>query len=278
MKSLFNVVKTWKITTETTLLVWRYRALLIEQTRRELFAQHAGSFAGGIWMFVHPIFLMLVYVFVFGVVFKTKLGGTYDMPRDYTTYILSGLIPWMATLQGLTKSVTSLTGNANLIKQVVFPVEILPVKSVLSTFIPFLVTLLILFIYVFYTYGRLPVAYLLTPVLFLIQYLWGVGLGFILSSLGVFIRDIRELISMFGVAGMFLVPVIYLPDWVPAVFKPILYVNPFSYLIWCYQDVFYYGRFEHPMAWKVTIGLGLIFYFLGARLFRKLKPMFGDVL
>jgi len=278
MQTFLNFKKTWVISKEMTSMLWKYRALLVEQTRRDLFDAHAGQMAGGIWMFLHPIFLMAVYVFVFGVVFKQRIGGTYELPLDYTTYILSGLVPWFAIIQGLTKSTVSLTSNSNLIKQVVFPIEILPVKSILSAFVPFFVTLTILVIYVLFTYGGLPSSYLLLPLVIFIHYLWGVGIAFILSSLGVFVRDIQELITMFGVAGMFLLPVIYLPSWVPDIFKPILYANPFSYLIWCYQDVLYFGRIEHPEAWVFSILFGLIAYFYGARLFRKLKHSFGDVL
>jgi lipopolysaccharide transport system permease protein len=83
---------------------------------------------------------------------------------------------------------------------------------------------------------------------------------------------------LFGSAGIYLLPVFYLPTWVPNLFRPLIYLNPFSHIIWCYQDVLYYGRFEHPWAWVVTLIFNFLIFSLGYRLFCKLKPMLGNVL
>lgn len=278
MKSIFNFQKSFRISIETSFLLWNYRSLLLEQAKRDLFDNHVGQIAGGIWLFLHPIFLMLVYVTIFGIVFKNKIGGTYELPLDYTAYILSGLICWLTTNQVLAKSISALVANRNLIKQVVFPIEVLPVKVVLATFLPFLVMIFIFVIYVSITHGKLSNSYVFIPLLILIQFLWAVGIGFFLASLSVFVKDTKEIVSMFSVVGMFLSPIVYLPEWIPDAFSTVIYVNPFSYLIWCYQDVLYFGRIEHPTAWIVTITLAFLLYLGGMRFFRKLKPYFGDVL
>ena len=259
-------------------LLFRHRALLVEQIRRELFDVHAGQILGGMWSVLHPLFLMAIYVFVFSFVYKSRLGGTYEFPLDYTSYILSGLTPWLAMVQALGKSTTVLTNNANLIKQVVFPIEILPAKAALSTLIPMFVMLGGYFAYTTLWNGHVLVSYLALPVLLFIYVLWAVGLGMILASIAVFVRDVRELVQLSTTAGIFVLPVIYLPQWVPAIFKPVLYLNPLSYVIWCFQDVLYFGRFEHPWAWEVALGGGLLVFALGGRILCGLKPYFGDVL
>ncbi|MEQ8746011.1 ABC transporter permease [Pyruvatibacter sp.] len=254
----------------------KHRALLADQVRREIVDQHAGQVMGGVWSIIHPVFLMLIYVFVFGVVFETRVGGTREMPLDYTSYILAGLAPWLAIVQMLSKSASSLTSNSSLIKQVVFPIEVLPAKSTISTLLPLLVMMACFFAYTWGLQGQVFWTHALVPVLIGIYLLWALGIGYFLASLTVFVRDIRELVQVFAVAGVFLIPVIYLPAWVPKVFEPVLYVNPFSYIIWCFQDALYFGRIDHPWAWVVSILGGLLVFALGARTFRFLKPHFGD--
>jgi lipopolysaccharide transport system permease protein len=88
----------------------------------------------------------------------------------------------------------------------------------------------------------------------------------------------KDVIQVFSITGVYLIPAFFLPEFVPRLFQPILYINPFSYLIWCYQDALYFGRFEHPWAWGVVFVLSLSVFTLGYRFFRKVKNVFGDVL
>jgi lipopolysaccharide transport system permease protein len=275
---IINPRRLWEVSVFTSVRLITHRRLLADQLRRELLEQHAGHMLGGGWLIVHPLFLMAIYVFVFAVVFKTRMGGTREMPLDYTAYILSGLIPWLTIQQALSKSCTALTQHASLIKQVVFPIEILPARAVLSTLLPFGIMVSVLICYVLITQGSLPLSYLLLPVLVAALVPWLLGIGLLLSGVTVFVRDIREVVTMFLTAGVFMLPIMYLPAWVPGIFKPLIYANPFSYIVWCFQDVLYFGRFEHPWAWPVLILGGFIVYALGSRGFQAVRPYFGDAL
>lgn len=246
--------------------------------RREISDRYAGQAFGLIWAVGHPLFMISLYVFIFTVVFKTKIGGTLTLPQDYVTYILAGLLPWMAFQDSMNKSCTAIVANTNLVKQVVFPLEVLPAKGILSSMLPQLISIIFLLVYVLYKQGSFPLSYLLLPVLLVLQVIAMLGVGFLLSAVGAYFRDIKDFIQLFGTAGMYLMPVFYLPEMAPSFFKPILYLNPFSYLIWCYQDVIYFGRFEHPWAWVVTIFLSLFVFVFGYRIFRKLKVSFGNLL
>jgi lipopolysaccharide transport system permease protein len=259
-------------------LVRRHRHLTWALARREITDRYAGQMMGLVWAVGHPLLLMLVYIFVFGVVFQVKVGGTVDLPLDYTVYILAGLIPWFAINESLNKRTVIITGTANLVKQVVFPLEVLPVKGILAAFFPQILCLCLLVLYVFGTMGFVPWTYALLPMLLLIEFFFLAGLAFFLAAIGPFFRDLKDFVQMFCVIGIYIVPVVYLPDMVPRLFRPLLYVNPFSYLIWCFQDVCYFGRFERPWAWGVLVGLSVLTYALGYRLFHKLKPYFGNVL
>ena len=259
-------------------LLRRYRALLAEMVRRELTQQYAGQVLGALWAIGHPLVQTGVYVFLFAVIFNTKIGGTYELPLDYTAYLLSGLLPWIAAQQSLILTSTAISANASLVKQVVFPIEILPLKSVISSVVPQLIGTAGLVVYVFATHGTPPLTYLLLPALIVCQCAAMAGIGFLLAACGAFLRDLKDVVQVFALINAYLIPVFYLPSWVPHLFQPIIYINPFSYMIWCYQDAFYFGRFEHPVAWLVFAIGGFLIFGLGYRAFRYLKPSFGNVL
>lgn len=259
-------------------LIIKNKTLLFELTKREMSEQFAGGVLGSIWIVFHPLFLISVYMFVFGFVFQNRIGGTHELPLNYTVYILSGLIPWLNLQQVLSKSCTSILSNKNIVKQVIFPVELLPIKTVLGTLPSQIISLMVLIIYVLAKYNAIPSSFWLYPIVCFFQILMFVGISFLLSSTTVFIKDIKEVVNLFSFAGMFLLPIAYLPSWVPQVFKPLLYLNPFSYMVWVYQDVFYFGRIEHPFSWVVFLLISMAAFILGAYVFKNLKTYFGDVM
>lgn len=276
--SLLSGRSHWLAFREVLGLLTRHRQLTWEMTRREIADRYAGQMLGAIWAVAHPLALMAVYVFVFAFVFRIKIGGTAELPLDYTTYILSGLIPWMAFQESMNKGTTAILANANLVKQVVFPIEVLPVKTVFASFSTQIVATAGLAAYVFATHGRLLWTYGLLPVLFLFQALAMIGVAYVFSAVSVYFRDLKDFVQVFCVAGMYVMPVFYLPSMVPELFRPLLYFNPFSYLAWCYQDACYFGRLEHAWAWPVFCGGSLGVFYGGYRVFRKLKLCFGSVL
>lgn len=247
-------------------------------TRRELGERYAGQILGTAWAVGHPLIMMAVYVFIFAVVFKIKVGGTLALPLDYTTYLLSGLVPWMTFQESLGKATTAISSNAALVKQVVFPLEILPIKGVLTSLISMGISTAILIIYTLLRHGYLHWTVALLPLLIIFQVMAMTGVAFILSAVGAFLRDVKDMVLVFTIINLYLVPIFYLPTMVPSIFRPILYLNPFSYMIWCYQDALYFGRFEHPWAWWIFGILSLSTLHFGYLAFNKLKNMFGNVL
>lgn len=263
---------------EVIKLIARHRDLTLEMARREVSDRYAGQFFGVVWAIGHPLFMMAVYVFIFAFVFKTKIGGTIQMPLDYTTYLLTGLIPWMAFQESMSKSSSVISANGSLVKQVVFPLEVLPIKIVLGSLLPQIVNTLLLLGYVYMTHGTFFLTYLILPFAIIVQLLAMIGLAFMLSAIGAYFRDMKDFVQLFCLAGMYMMPIFYLPDMVPSLFKTCLYLNPFSYYIWFYQDILYFGRIEHPYAWYVFPILSLGTFVLGYRMFRKMKVGFGNLL
>jgi lipopolysaccharide transport system permease protein len=258
--------------------LYRNRALTLAMAKREVTDRYARQVLGSAWAFGHPLIHVLVYIFVFQMVLKLRIETTVAMPMDYVAYLLSGLIPWLAVQEALTKGSTVITSNASLVKQVVFPLEVLPVKSVLVCFVTQGVGTVCLAVYVLATNSNLPWTYALLPVLWFFQALGMIGIVFVLSAVGVHIRDVKELVQVFAVVGIYLVPVVYLPQWVPDRLQWLLPINPFSHMVWCYQDVFYFGRFEHPWSWLIYPAETTLAFLVGYALFRRLRPFLGSAL
>ncbi len=254
------------------------RRLLYAMTRREITSRYAGQAFGALWAIGHPLFQMGLLVFVFGVVFQQRIGGTHELPRDYTIYILSGLSAWLSFSPILSTATTSITGNANLIKQFTFDARVLPVKDVAINAIVWLVSVSLVAFYTLVRDQSLPWTYVLLPVAGILHALTALGCAWALAAIGVFFRDIKDFVVLAATGMVYVLPIVYLPAWVPALFKPIIYLNPFSSLIWVYQDVLYFGRIEHPLAWIVALMFALLTFTSGYRLFRRLRPMFGSAL
>jgi lipopolysaccharide transport system permease protein len=245
---------------------------------REVSDRYSGQVLGVVWAVGHPLLVMAVYLFVFNFVFRTRIGGTRELPLDYTVYLLSGVIPWITIQEALARTTVSVSSQATLVKQAVFPSEVLPLKSVLSSLLPQAVSTVVLVLYVVATHGGVPPTYALWPLLVVLQVIFTAGLGLLLAGVGVFMRDLKDLVQVFSLIGVYLLPVFYLPSMVPELFRPLLYLNPFSYVVWCYQDALYFGRIDHPEAWVVFAILAPATLYAGVRLFDRLKTLFANVL
>jgi lipopolysaccharide transport system permease protein len=259
---------------ELIMILKRHQQLIVEMTKREINDRYAGQVFGYFWTFGHPLTLILLYSVVFGCIFQSSVSG----PMNYVVFLLAGLIPWLTFQEVMGKATTLINNNANIVKQVIFPVEVLPIKGVLAAVVTQIVFFGLMVIYILMT-GRLPlVTYLLLPIIILVQITCMIGISFILCAVSPYFRDTKDLIQIFVTVSFFAMPMIYSPSALPPIVKYIFYMNPFSYMIWCYQDILFYGRFQHPWAWVIFSATSLFVFVFGYRLFRKLKVMFGNVL
>ena len=259
-------------------IITQHRQLTIHMAKRDIGERYAGSVLGRFWTLGHPLIQIGVYLFIFSMVFKVKLSGLAGFPTDYSVYLLSGLIPWMSLQESMTKSTTTIVRNSSLVKQVVFPLEILPFKEVLTSLLTQMITLSMLIIYILIKYRYLHLTFLLIPLLIACQILLMTGLSYLLAAVGVYFRDLKDVVQVFAAIGMYIMPIFYLPAWVPKIFKPFIFMNPFSYLVWCYQDAIYFGTFRHPWAWPVFFTISVFVFFAGYRTFKKAKTYFGNSL
>lgn len=275
---LVSPLRNWSYLRKAVAVQWKNRRLTAEMVRRDLKSQFAGQLFGAFWIFGHPAIQCLIYIFVFTVVFKTRIQQTVEMPGDYTTYLLVGLIPWLFVQQSLVRTANSLAAQANLVKQVVFPVEVLPFCAVLTSLIPMLVGLIVITFYTLVTQGSLPWTYLLLPIVALASVGIMLGLGLVLAIVTPFFRDIKDIIQVGTAVGVYVIPAFYLPQWVPHKLLFVIYLNPFSYFIWVYQDVLYFGKIEHPIAWLLVFVGSCGILALGYRAFEAARMFIADIL
>ena len=258
--------------------LWSQRELILVSLRRDMSQAYAGSMFGAKWIIVQPLFLVALLTLVFNGIFRARFGGALNSPRDYTVFILSGLVPWQVMSVGLSRAGTEIISNANLVKQVVFPVQVLPVKGVLATMPTMAVGMAFITIYQLVQFRSLPWTMALVPVLIAIQILLMAGIAFLASSVAVFFRDVKDFISLFVTAAVYLLPIVYLPSAVPGVVATVVEINPFSPLVWCYQDAIFFGHFQHPKAWVYLPVVALVAFYGGHRVFHRLRPHMGNVL
>jgi lipopolysaccharide transport system permease protein len=257
-------------------VTWHRRALVRTMAAREVRDRHAGQLLGATWAFGHPLLLMFVYTFLFAYVFPTRLSSS-DSNADFAVSVLAGLIPWLAFQDVLARASSNLAANASLVKQIVFPNQILPLKTTLASVVPYVTGLAFLLGFAAFK-GTWSAMILLTPVLVLISLVAMAGAGYLLASLGVFFKDLRDIVVVFCSVNLFAQPILYNPQATLPWLDKVLAINPFSHLVWMWQDVFFYQTFAHPLSWLIFPSLALLTLIVGLGIFLRLQPHFGDAL
>jgi lipopolysaccharide transport system permease protein len=259
-------------------VVVRNFALIREMVLRDIKGGHAGHGLGSLWIYAQPVVVVGTYMLIFGVVIGSKMAVSTTFPGDYTSYILVGLTAWLLMSAVLGRATTAFSGNSNLVKQVVFPIETLPVSTIIAVFIIYAPTFALMVSYKLFVGGGLGWLALALPLVLGLHALLCIGLTLILSVTTPFLRDIREFVTIYTSVSMYFTPAIYLPDWVPQTVRPILYFNPFSYIVWVYQDILFFGEIRHGFAWIVFAVMAIGFFLAGLVVFRRVKPYLGNVL
>src|SRR5579871_6295626 len=165
-----NVRAVWT----TIASVFRYRELLREMVGRELSAAHALHGFGWVWIYVHPLVMVATYLLIFGFVLGTKIAVSGEFPGDYPGYILAGLVPWLIMQAAIVKAPSALITNANLVKQVVFPIEVLPITTTIAATIPHLPALVLVILYKLFV-GGLSSTFLLFPLVVVLHLFIALG-------------------------------------------------------------------------------------------------------
>jgi lipopolysaccharide transport system permease protein len=171
----------------------------------------------------------------------------------------------------------SVVGNAPLIKQIEFPTPILVVKAALTALIPQAVSLVFVLFYSAIALGYISPLLPLLFVLVALQFLLMIGLGWICAVITVFFRDFSEILSTFLMISLYILPIVYPPSIIPSALQSAILYNPFSHIIYCYQDVLVSGQIEHPVSWGIFALIAIASVVIGYKFFRKTQHVFGDL-
>lgn len=255
---------------------FRYRSMIWAMSKRQIKTQYIGTLAGFVWTVVQPLSLILVYWLVFSWGLKVQHPGG----AAFIVVFVCGLAPWLFFAEILGSATNSIIANSNLVKKVVFPVEILPIVNITASLIGHMVMLSIVLILLI-SHGQWPtlhavqVFYLSFAVCAL-----GLGMGWLTSAINVFYRDVGQIITVILNMWFWLTPIVWPFEQIPPGYRVYAKLNPMYYIVSGYRDALVYHKW-------VVLNLDLTLYFwsvclfwllAGSYVFRRLKREFADVL
>jgi lipopolysaccharide transport system permease protein len=253
--------------------LFRYRVLIQSLVSRELKARYRGSVLGFLWSLLNPLLLLLIYSFVFSVIFTPPRA---EGNTPYALFLFCGLLPWIWFSSSLLESSNILASNANLIKKVLFPADVLPCVSVFTNMVHFFLALPILFAFLIIYKKPITVYWFLFPLIVLAQLVFTFALSLLISSLAVHFKDIKDIIANLVTFWFFATPIIYGLDWIPERFRWVLSLNPMTHIIVSYQKTLFTGELLPWRRLSVTFLLSVLLLFIGNFIFDRLRDSFAE--
>lgn len=244
---------------------------------RDFSTRYRGSLLGALWPFIHPIGHLLLYTFVFCVVLKVRFG-TDASTSNFALYLMSGLLAWGAISEALARSTTCILEVPNLVKRVVFPVEAIPVVVSMSGLITQIVGTTMLVVCAVVYQRTVHESLLFLPLVMASQLIFTIGLSWLLSGVGVYVRDLRHIMSLALSAWMYTTPIVYPASALPAKLQFILWINPVAGIVSDYRRIVLEGVAPDWASFACYTSVALVLFFSGYYFFMSAKRTFADVM
>lgn len=261
---------------------WSKLSLLKTLVQRDMEARYKGSILGNLWPLLNQLAQLLILTYVFSVVLRVKLslkGLPVDNSLVFGLWLFAGLTPWIAFSGGLVEASRAVISQTNLVKKVVFPLTLLPLVPIFSTFLESTFGLMALIIFVGLVSNVVHSTLLLLPLVWLPQMLLAMGLGFLTAGLTVFIRDIPQTLAVLLNLWFYATPLMYPADLIPEPFQQwVFWLNPMAAIAEMYRDVVLIGDITHWGEWGAATGISAVIFIAGFWCYRKLSGAFADVL
>lgn len=251
--------------------LYNYRELLKTNIKKEVRGKYKGSWLGVLWTFLNPLLMLAVYAFVFPYILRVKV-------ENYTIFMIVALIPWNFFTTAIQSGTGSVVANGNILKKVYFPREIIPISITTSQLVNFLITCIIMFVFILFSGVGFSIHLLLMPLLILIQYLITLALTFVLSALTVFVRDVDHFVSVALTLGFYATPIVYQASMLPEKFQWVLNFNPMAQLVEAYRAILYYHQLPNFTMLGIWGILSIILLILGYIIFKNLEKSFVEEL
>ncbi|MGB7301351.1 MAG: ABC transporter permease [Burkholderiaceae bacterium] len=257
---------------------WRNRGLIWALIQREVLGRYRGSLVGLLWSFLTPIFMLLVYTFVFSVVFKARWNVGSDSKTEFSLLLFAGLIVYNLFAECINRAPSMVLSNANYVKKVVFPLEILPWVTVGSALFHALVSLIVWLLAYLILFGLPHLSTMYLPIIFLPLILFIMGAAWTLAALGVYLRDVSQFIGIVTTMMLFLSPVFYPASALPEKYRVILYLNPLTPVIEQTRAILYFGEAPDWLVLALSLLVSLLVAWFGFYVFQRTRKGFADVI
>lgn len=246
-----------------------YREFLKSNVKKDIRGKYKGSFLGVLWSFINPLLSVLVYAIVFPYIMRIKV-------ENYLIYLITGIIPWTFFTSSINMGLISVLSNADIIKKVYFPRIILPISTVTSCLVNFLISCLIIVLFCLGSGLGISFQILWLPLIALIQYVMLLGFTFILSAIEMYMRDIEHIVNFILSMAFYVTPILYTPDIFPEKLAWVLKVNPMAYLVNAYRSIFFYQKMPDLMGIGVVSIFSIFLFVIGYLIFEKLQKGFAE--
>ncbi len=251
--------------------LYNYRELLKNNIKKEIRGKYKGSWLGMLWTLLNPLLMLVVYAIVFPYILRVNV-------ENYTIFMIVALIPWNFFTNAITFGTGSIVANGPILKKVYFPREIIPISATTSQLVNFLITLVIVFVFILFSGVGFSVHLLLLPFLILVQFILTLAINFVLSAITVYVNDVAHFVSVFLTLGFYGTPIVYQASMLPTKLQWVLKLNPMAQLIEAYRSILYYHQWPEwtgLLIWSVA-SIGLLI--LGYVIFKKLERSFVEEL
>jgi len=254
------------------------RHLIVVLTKREVLGRYKGSAMGLLWSFLYPLLMLAVYTFVFSVVFKARWPSGQGSKTEFALVLFTGLMVFGMFSDCVNRAPGIILNNVNYVKKVVFPLEILPVVSLLSALFHLFVSVVVWTIFYLISFGLPPVTGLLLPVVLAPLVLLTLGISWLLASLGVYLRDVSQVVGVVTTVLLFMTPIFYAMETLPETYWPLMRANPLTMVITQARDVMIWGRGLDFASWLIAMAVGGLVAWAGYAWFQSTRKGFADVL
>lgn len=257
---------------------WSNRSLILTLVKREIAGRYRGSILGVFWSFLNPFFMLLVYTFVFSVVFNARWSGGSESKTEFALVLFAGLLVFNLFCECVNRAPGLIISNANYVKKIVFPLEIFPWVILGSAMFNFIVSVSIWLAFYMIFYGLPQLTLIFFP--FIVLPLTMVTLGFcwLLASLGVYLRDVGQIVNVFTMVLMYISPIFYPVSALPLSYQPIVFFNPLTFLVEQTRAIMFWGKTPAVGLYLCYLTGSIIFAWLGFAWFQKTRKGFADVL
>ncbi len=252
--------------------VWLNRRMLWATSLTDIVVRFKGTVLGLTWAILYPLLFLGLYAVVYTMIFHVR---TLEYAtHDYLLLIFCGLVPFIGFSEALGTGVTSVSSNKGLIKNTLFPIELVPVKAVITSSVTMLVGLFLLHL-ALWSHGVFHATQLLVPIIFLLQILFTIGLIWVFSAVNVFLPDLGQMIGILVLFLMLISPIAYTQDMIPPELMPLMYPNPLYYLIMLYRSTAFLGELRLDLFMIFSL-FSVAMLLIGGFFFNRLKPLFSD--